>query len=143
MNRQIKFRIWDKQQNQWYQPIFKVYENKKYELLIDTSGEIIMRTMNDLKHESLFPDRFQIMQFTGLHDRNGKEIYEGDILKTERMTYSDSGEYIGMVEAHGEVIFTNGRYALHLSSGAMPDLHFGSSYHVVLGNRYEHPELLG
>jgi uncharacterized phage protein (TIGR01671 family) len=127
--RQIKFRAWHKESRM-------MHEVKGIDLV--HHGGLV-----DLPMFGYAPlKKVILMQFTGLHDRNGKEIYEGDIVKTERMTYSDSGIYIGTVEVNGEVVFTNGRYALHLSTGAMPDLHFGLSYHVVLGNRFEHPHLL-
>jgi uncharacterized phage protein (TIGR01671 family) len=81
-------------------------------------------------------------QSTGLKDKNGKEIYEGDVIETEKMEYSDSGHYIGMVKVLGKVVFSNGRYALHLETGAMPDLSFALSFHEIIGNIHDHPHLL-
>jgi len=66
MNRTIKFRGWDKQDNEW--------------LKNHSNAELVARTTSGTD------SRFILMQFTGLTDRNGKEIYEGDILDTPRMS---------------------------------------------------------
>jgi len=58
MNRELKFRIWDKN---------------------DTKSMIGPFSWNRLPNFDQ-PDNFIILQYTGLKDKNGKEIYEGDIL---------------------------------------------------------------
>lgn len=66
MNRTIKFRAWDgKKMN--YQPIVSD----------GTDGGETSRVMIN---EAIECFDYMLMQFTGLHDKNGKEIYEGDIL---------------------------------------------------------------
>lgn len=81
-----------------------------------------------------------IGQFTGLHDKNGKEIYEGDIL--------DSSEKIPMIF---EVYFKNGGFRYGTKDRSV-DISFSNlsnnwldrilkRFHVI-GNIYENPELL-
>jgi len=73
----------------------------------------------------------EIMQFTGLHDKNGKEIYEGDI-------WIDDGLI-------GQVIFTECRFKILWANCSSGDLHTNvttSLFGKIIGNIYENPELL-
>lgn len=85
MNREIKFRAWNGEQ--------MIYEEVAHPFLL--IGSCVLRLSphheNDL-YEILNSDKYKIMQFTGLLDKNGKEIFEGDILKSE------SGKNIAVVE---------------------------------------------
>ena len=67
-----------------------------------------------------------LMQFTGLHDKNGKEIYEGDILRFENLPDLD------IVEA------TDGGWNPFIDSMETD----GAWHYEVIGNIYENPELL-
>jgi hypothetical protein len=76
-------------------------------------------------------DAYILMQFTGLHDKNGKEIYEGDILKanhTDLLT----------------VVFENGSFCFVNNSNSGSDrLHQNRTEKLfVIGNIYENPELI-
>ena len=76
---------------------------------------------------------FNIMQYTGMEDKNGREIYEGDIIK-----YDDVNG-----EAHTQVIrYDDENGAFCCDRRALVD-HFDCMWEAeVIGNIYENPELL-
>lgn len=89
-----------------------------------------------------FPERYLRRQYTGLHDKNGKEIYEGDILR-----YKDN-----LSKANGEISRKDSS-----SVTVIKWMEYGFGYHKydtawdydglpfeseVIGNIYENPELL-
>lgn len=143
MKREIKFRAWDKKNNCWYKPIFEAFKGRLYELLINFSGQLDAHTIEDneviLKHESLFPDRYELMQFTGLKDKNGKEIYEGDVVN---MVYDEPYNRPHIIIWH-----INKFCAIHLSQYLRgndyndPKLPNGFNAEVI-GNIFENSELL-
>lgn len=86
-------------------------------------------------------NKYELMQFTGLHDKNGKEIYESDVVEVTRE---------GILE-RGVVIFGSGCYFIKvkehfLNSVTLLPLHECSrnDYKLkVIGNIYENSDLLG
>jgi len=139
--RDIKFRAWDDKKKQWllgydYGSLggFSLFG----ECVMMGEWEGVLRTFfserGDYKFENL-----KVMQYTGLKDKNGKEIYEGDIYKTNNggslhlvsyRTGAFCGSYIGSDEKPEPLGWTNNEEDRN------------QNWLEVIGNIYKNPDLL-
>lgn len=146
MKREIKFRAWDKEHKRMLsiETLALRFSPKGLLTSIYTYGPDFSNDPDIICGDEPDLDSVILEQFTGLHDKNGREIYEGDIVSFED---SDGGyEYrdvvinTGIVE-YGELgfYFTN-RVAVEMDDFYIKD---GRCDGIeVIGNIHENPELL-
>ena len=118
--REIRFRAIHKLTKHWFEDIHIIYQD----------GEWFedYRALEDGRLMNL--EQVAIMQYTGLKDKNGMVIYEGDIVQTGWQG-----------NEKGVVVFESSTYCVDSGNGYMYFNH-PESYEVI-GNVYENPELLG
>ena len=124
-----KFRAWTEEGKVMY---YGVYPFKDDTLLL---------SYDKIAFDEVPASDFILMRSTGLKDKNGSEIFEGDIVKyeagcntvTEEVVYDKNFAGFGVKDADANIIFTFGELAEDV------DL---SSFEVI-GNIYENLELLG
>lgn len=127
--REIKFRAWDYEDKKMWQVISiseEHWDESKHVLMCDF-GENPLKKETDIRQSFTY----ELMQYTGLKDKNGKEIYEGDIVKI--------GDY-PVYE-----ITINDFTQMHVIDNemGMEELWKSNKVCKIIGNIYENPELLG
>ena len=136
MSRIVKYRVWDKEQRHMFAVPSLHFGD-------DGSGRTItmwIKTPGTHNGLLVMGENAELMQFTGLLDKNGKEVYEGDIIKAALV---ETGEIKQAIEA---VTYDN-KHAAYLpfcqrmayDEGLWIECVDGFE---VIGNIYQHPALL-
>lgn len=144
--REIKFRAWHKKEKKMYR-VFGLFLEKK-EISIPDWDLITFPSFKEV----------ELMQFIGLHDKNGKEIYSGDIVKGYfekkdgrklRMIGEVCWDFIGFSfkvvqgdkKRKGMINYFNFIESDYTKKANDLDSPFFEDYKVI-GNKFENPELL-
>lgn len=150
--REIKFRCWDKKTKKMRQVTEIVFNTGFYMESNDNSVKLIwVKGQDIIENKEIQIQRekdFILMQYTGLHDKNGKEIYEGDIVKVYFKkdawinNNKECGYKNGIIEYCVDCFIV---YIKNYKDKIYPLSAFGSreiKYLEVIGNIYDNPELL-
>ena len=137
--REIKFRIYfevDEDEPAWMsEPIILLDLLHGEDIEFRDEEDTVSLPLNDFRFFYKPNEKYKLMQYTGIKDKNGKEIYEGDILKVENIDLA-------------QIIYDEDRMAWGIEP--INDFYFDSPMLAdnvslelqVIGNIYENPELL-
>ena len=129
--REIKFRAWDKKLKRMCDVIYLDFSAK--EIIVYHSDE-------EERSNWLKLDRFVLLQYTGLKDKNDKEIYEGDVVKAKV-----AGPYASdaKIKMEGEIIYYEpfACFEVKTKECGQPTMSIFDNFEII-GNKYENPELL-
>lgn len=140
--REIKFRAWDEGNKvmhydfQWIQS-----GNEGNDWICFVSDKTPWPSVDNgiLFNNPYFSQQLKKMQFTGIRDKNGKEIYDGDIL-----SFADTYFYeVRFEDAKFVCYHLNKQYGKWGDLSRIYDVDFAKYGGIeIIGNIYEHPELL-
>lgn len=132
MNRQIKFRAWDTVEKKMRLEALEIKDIGVGEGSVVASEDVV-QTDHPLKW----------MQFTGLKDKNGKEIYEGDMVAHCWHEAEEQHESCPALRSPWSIGFLNGAFCFQRDSA--PNMYFNQitdEQLEIIGNIFENPELL-
>ncbi len=135
-NRVIKFRVWDIPNNCFIPNDCYVISNDGKSL-----GMMIKNWNNYLIDEYMYSPNQTLNQFTGLTDKNGVSIYEGDILSFPTSNWMNQVVKVVWYEKQHCWALKNKHGIQHTTSGGRSYLINGKDLEVI-GNIHENPELM-
>ena len=138
--RDIKFRAWDKDLKQMHICGQDVHDSMTFD-------ENNIAQYYNLQNGCGSPTTYELMQYTGLKDKNGVKIYEGDIVKIHKHSY----DYGLKQDEIGQIKFIDGAFGFYREK-TKNEYYFNDlatengygelDYYEVIGNIYDNPELL-
>ena len=135
MDREIKFRAWDKNRKEMF-----IVDELSYTV---EGSRTLLASQKDLSSQNAIfnqmiirSGQYPIMQYIGLRDKNGKEIYEGDIVKCKQPS-------VRIVEWSNVM----SKFCLRFPGSKFSNYGIGESpkfteHFAVIGNIYANPELI-
>ena len=133
MNREIKFRAWDKK---YHKMIFTGFHLLGEVMAFSQIEQYLFKTKKTDNVPTIERwNDIELMQFTGLKDKNGKEIYEGDIITSKLYPFQDN-------YCH-DIYFNEAEFRVRWTMFRLSEMFEHANHNVeVIGNIYENPELL-
>ena len=123
----LKFKVWDKEKQVFLKDVYISQDGELYEFSTFTTFRVVITYLNS--------ENKKVLKFTGLHDKNGSEIYEGDVLRIKDGLYR---------------VAWNGCFSSFFMKNLEKDKKYDDLYFLnanyksaeIIGNIYENEEFL-